>query len=149
MTYEWWRTQALGHCLPKQFLFFHVRLYISILLWFCFHYHFGLSYEANQERCRHAPAVGVQRLRNNQTTETCWSKQLVWGIGSTFYKHLKSPYPDVFSVSNDTNEGYTGIVMSCVYVIGNKKTKWKRFRVLRLPVGVNALVQLAASTFMI
>ena len=52
-------------------------------------------------------------------------------------------------MSNDPNEGYTGVVMSCMYVIGNKKTKSKRFRVLRGPVGVNALVELAASTFMI
>jgi hypothetical protein len=34
-------------------------------------------------------------------------------------------------VSNDPNEGCTGIVMSCACVIGNKKTKWKRLKVLR------------------
>jgi hypothetical protein len=57
-------------------------------------------------------------------------------LESTFYKHPKSPHPDVFRVSNDPNEGCTGIVMSCVYVNGNKKSESKRFRVLRGPVGV-------------
>jgi hypothetical protein len=52
-------------------------------------------------------------------------------LESTFYKHPKSPHPDVFRVSNDPNEGCTGIVMGYVYVIGNKKSKSKRFRVLR------------------
>ena len=52
-------------------------------------------------------------------------------------------------MSNDPNEGCTGIVMTCVCVIRNKKTKSKRFRVLRGPVGVSALIELAASTFTI
>lgn len=30
-------------------------------------------------------------------------------IESTFYKHPKSPHPDIFRVSNDKNEGCTGI----------------------------------------
>lgn len=29
-------------------------------------------------------------------------------LESTFYKHPKSPHPDVFRVSNDKNEGCTG-----------------------------------------
>lgn len=29
-------------------------------------------------------------------------------LESTFYKHPKSPHPDVFRVSNDRNEGCTG-----------------------------------------
>lgn len=29
-------------------------------------------------------------------------------LESTFYKHAKSPHPDVFRVSNDKNEGCTG-----------------------------------------
>jgi len=70
-------------------------------------------------------------------------------LESTFYKHPKSPHPDVFRVSNDPNEGCTGIVMSCVYVMENKKSESKRMKVLRGPVGVFDLVQLAASTFMI
>ena len=49
----------------------------------------------------------------------------------TFYKYPKSTHPHVFRVSNDPNEGCNGIVMSYVYVIGNKKSKSKRFRVLR------------------
>ena len=49
-------------------------------------------------------------------------------LESTFYKHPKSPHPDLFRVSNDPNERYTGIVMSCVYVIGNKKSKSKKFK---------------------
>jgi hypothetical protein len=70
-------------------------------------------------------------------------------LESTFYKHPKSPPPDVFRVSNDPNEGCTGIVMSCVYVIGNKKSESKRFKVLRGQVGVVALEGLAAFTFMV
>lgn len=30
-------------------------------------------------------------------------------LESTFYKHTKSPHPDVFRVSNDRNEGCTGV----------------------------------------
>jgi hypothetical protein len=30
-------------------------------------------------------------------------------LESTFYKHPKSPHPDVFRVSNDRNEGCTGM----------------------------------------
>ena len=37
-----------------------------------------------------------------------------------FYKHLKSPHPDVFRVSNDPNEGCSGIVMSCAMLSGIK-----------------------------
>lgn len=29
-------------------------------------------------------------------------------LESTFYKHPKSPHPDIFRVSNDRNEGCTG-----------------------------------------
>jgi hypothetical protein len=43
------------------------------------------------------------------------------------------------------NEGCTGIVISFVCVIGDKKTKSKRFKVL----SYIALEELAASTFMI
>ena len=67
----------------------------------------------------------------------------------TFYKHPKSRHPDVSRVSNDPNEGCTGIVMSSVYVIWNKKSKLKRFKVLSVPVGIVALEGLAASTFVI
>ena len=69
-------------------------------------------------------------------------------LESTFYKHPKSPPPDVFRVSNDPNEGCTGIVMSRLYVIGNKMSKSKGFKVLSGPCGVTGLVELAASTFM-
>lgn len=31
-------------------------------------------------------------------------------LESTFYKHPKSPHPDVFRVSNDSEEGCTGIL---------------------------------------
>jgi len=53
-------------------LFYYDFVYIIILVY---------SYRTNQERCRTSPAVGVQRSRNNQWTETCWNKQLVWGTG--------------------------------------------------------------------
>jgi hypothetical protein len=56
-------------------------------------------------------------------------------LESTFYKHPKSPHPDVFRVSNDPNEGCTGMVMSYAYVIRNKMKKSKRFKVLRGPIG--------------
>jgi len=32
-------------------------------------------------------------------------------LESTFYKHPKSPHPDVFRVSNDKNEGCTGNII--------------------------------------
>jgi len=70
-------------------------------------------------------------------------------LESTFYKHLKSPHPDVFRVSNDPNEGCTGIVMSFVYVIVDKKSKSKRLKVLRRPVGVISLEELAAFILMV
>jgi hypothetical protein len=38
-------------------------------------------------------------------------------------------------VSDDRNEGCIFTVMSCVYVIGNKKTKSRSFKVLSVPVG--------------
>jgi hypothetical protein len=44
---------------------------------------------------------------------------------STFYKHPKSPHPDVFRVSNDRNEGCTGMIMSYTYISRNKKTSRK------------------------
>ena len=56
-------------------------------------------------------------------------------MDSTFYKHLSSPHLDVLRLSNDPNEGYTDIVMSCLYVIRNKKAQSQRFKVLRGPVG--------------
>jgi len=40
---------------------------------------------------------------------------------------------DVFRVSNDPSELRTGIVMSCVYVIGSKMTKSKRLIFSRGP----------------
>lgn len=36
-------------------------------------------------------------------------------LESTFYKHPKSPHSDVFRVSNDRNEGCTGMIMNCAY----------------------------------
>jgi hypothetical protein len=38
-------------------------------------------------------------------------------------------------VSDDPNEGHTGMVMSYVYVIRSKMKKLKRFKVLRGPIG--------------
>ena len=55
-------------------------------------------------------------------------------LESTFYKHKNSHHPDVFKASDEPNESRTGIVMICVYVIGNKKTKLKSFKVLSRPV---------------
>lgn len=34
-------------------------------------------------------------------------------LESTFYKHQKSPHPDVFRVSNDESEGCTGNQVFC------------------------------------
>jgi hypothetical protein len=59
----------------------------------------------------------------------------------TFYKHSKSPHLDVLRVSNGPKASCTGIVMSIVYVIGNKKTKSS--------MGFIGLEELAATTFMI
>ena len=56
-------------------------------------------------------------------------------LESTFHKHPNSPHLDVFRVSDDPNEGCTGIFMSSVCVIGNRKTKSERFNVLIGPVG--------------
>ena len=56
-------------------------------------------------------------------------------LESTFYKHPKLQHLDVFRVSDDPNEGCTGIFMSSVCVIGNRKTKSERFNVLIGPVG--------------
>ena len=56
-------------------------------------------------------------------------------LESTFYKHPKLQHLDVFRVSDDPNEGCTGIFMSSVCVIGNRKTKSERFKVLIGPVG--------------
>lgn len=39
-------------------------------------------------------------------------------LESTFFKHHKSPHPDVFRVSNDRYEGCTG--MKCAHTIGIK-----------------------------
>jgi alpha-ketoglutarate-dependent taurine dioxygenase len=41
-------------------------------------------------------------------------------LESTFYKHPKSPHPDVFRVSNDSNEGCTGMVMTRAYTMQTK-----------------------------
>lgn len=38
-------------------------------------------------------------------------------LESTFYKHPKSPHPDVFRVSNDKNEGCTGIQSTVIIKI--------------------------------
>lgn len=38
-------------------------------------------------------------------------------IESTFYKHPKSPHPDVFRVSNDKNEGCTGNISRLYFQI--------------------------------
>lgn len=39
-------------------------------------------------------------------------------LESTFYKHKKSPHPDVFRVSNDENEGCTGVGRSGWHIDG-------------------------------
>ncbi|XP_050420728.1 putative dioxygenase Mb0100 isoform X2 [Adelges cooleyi] len=39
-------------------------------------------------------------------------------LESTFYKHPKSPHPDVFRVSNDENEGCTGVGRSGWHIDG-------------------------------
>jgi len=39
-------------------------------------------------------------------------------LESTFYKHPKSPHPDVFRVSNDKNEGCTGVGRSGWHIDG-------------------------------
>jgi len=43
-------------------VYYYDCVYIIILVY---------SYRANQESFRSSPAVGVQRSRNNQRTETC------------------------------------------------------------------------------
>jgi hypothetical protein len=92
------------------------------------------SYRENQERCCHSQAVFVQRLRNNQWTEHVEVSSWLGELESMFYKHLRSPHLDVLRLSNDPNEGCTDIVMSCLYVIRNKKPQSKRVNVLRGPV---------------
>jgi len=73
------------------------------------------------------------KSRTSQRTETLY---ISFGeMKYKFHKHPTSLHPDVFKVSNDPNEGCTGIVVSCVYVIGNKKSKLKIFKVLSGPVG--------------
>ncbi|KAJ9580414.1 hypothetical protein L9F63_003938 [Diploptera punctata] len=42
---------------------------------------------------------------NRHVEISCWFGELE----STFYKHPKSPHPDVFRVSNDSREGCTGV----------------------------------------
>jgi taurine dioxygenase len=44
-------------------------------------------------------------------------------VESTFYKHPKSPHPDVFRVSNDENEGCTGVGRSGWHIDGTFQMK--------------------------
>ena len=101
-----------------------ISRFISIYYYYCVYIIIQVySYRANQERCRPSPAVGVQRSRNNQRTQTCWNKQLIWGIGVYVLRTPEvTPSGCIQGIRWPKWKLYWYSYGLCVCVIGNEKT---------------------------
>jgi len=70
------------------------------------------SYRENEDRCRPSLAVGVQNQGIISGERHAEISNWFGELESTFYEHLQSSHPDVLTVSNDPDEGCSGIFMN-------------------------------------
>lgn len=73
---------------------------------------------------------GQNRMTPNQQIEV---SRGLGKIESTFYKHPKSPHPDIFRVSNDESEGCTGVGRTGWHVDGTFMKAPFRYQTMHFP----------------